>query len=263
MTGVAARVAAGAAVNADAFPRFFRIAGYPVNSYKVFLCIGCYVAILTSTLVGLTSGLSPLALGFGLLGFALLGMLGARAYHLVTHPELYVWRSFTLTARSGHEGGWSVLGGLIIIPLSLLFDAILGIPIGVFWDHMAIAIAVGGAFIRFGCVCNGCCVGRESSAWFAVRQHDVNGVTKRRVPAQWLEIGWWVLAWMGLFWLWPMELPSGSYAFAVLGWYGLGRLWLETLREQITTVAGVRINQAVAAAMALGGGAGLVLRLLI
>lgn len=246
----------------EAFPRFFRIAGYPVNSYKVFLCVGCYVGIMTSAAVGLESGLSPLALGFGLLGCALLGMLGARAYHLASHPSLFLQRSFTLTSRTRGEGGLSVLGAaIVLVPLSLLFDSILGIPIAIFWDHMAIGIAVGGAFIRFGCVFNGCCVGRESSAWFALRQHDVNGVTKRRVPAQWLEIGWWVLAWVGLSWLWPMELPSGSYAFAVLGWYGLGRLWLETLRERITTVAGVRVNQAVAAVMAVGGVAGLVVRL--
>jgi prolipoprotein diacylglyceryltransferase len=250
------------AADPESFPRFFRIAGRPVNSYKVFLCVGCYAGILTSAWVGLASGLSPLALGFGLLGFALLGMLGARAYHLASHPRLYALSGFTLTARSGSEGGWSVLGGVIIVPISLLFDSVLGIPIAVFWDHMAIAIAVGGAFVRFGCVCNGCCVGRESTAWYALRQHDVNWDSKRRVPAQWLEIGWWVLAWLGLLWAWRIALPPGSYAFAVLGWYGLGRLWLENLRERITTVVGIRINLALAALMAVAGAAGLGLSIL-
>src|SRR5262245_39405655 len=113
VTPLATQAPAAPAMNAEAFPRFFRIAGYSINSYKVFLCVGCYVAIMTSSAVGLASGLSPLALGFGLLGFALLGMVGARAYHLASHPELYVRQGFRLTARSGSEGGWSVLGGAI------------------------------------------------------------------------------------------------------------------------------------------------------
>ncbi len=156
----------------------------------------------------------------------------------------------------------SVLGGLVIVPGSLLFDSIFGIPVGVFWDHMAIAIAFGGAWIRFGCVCNGCCVGRDSNRWFALRQHDVHGVYRRRIPAQWLEIAWWLLACGGLLWLWPIQLPTGCYAFAVLGWYGLGRVWLDPLRRHTDVVCGLRINQVLAALVAIVAGTGFLWRTL-
>jgi prolipoprotein diacylglyceryltransferase len=94
-----------------------------------------------------------------------------------------------------------------------------------------------------------------------VSQHDIRGSRQCRIPVQWLEIGWWLLAGAGLLWLWPKSFPPGSYALAVLSWYGLGRLWLEPLREQPDLVAGrVRINQVVAALLALvAGGALLVL----
>jgi prolipoprotein diacylglyceryltransferase len=171
-------------------------------------------------------------------------------YHVAVNYRMYRERRWTLTARAPDEGGWSVLGGLMTVPASLPFDSIVGIPLAVFWDHMAVAIAVGGMFIRFGCVCNGCCVGRDSDAWFAVRQHDVSGACRRRVPVHWLEIVWWLLACAGLAWLWPLKLPAGSCALAVLGWYGLGRTWLQPLRRSSTLVHGIRVDQVVAALLA-------------
>jgi phosphatidylglycerol:prolipoprotein diacylglycerol transferase len=248
------------ALPSPAFPRYFRIARYWVSSYKVFLCIGIYSAILLSAFVGGRSGFSPLRLGAGLLLFAIVGLIGARGYHLVVNFGLYRTTDFSLTSRDQMEGGLSVLGGLVVVPLSLLFDSIFGIPVAVFWDHMAIAVAFGGMWIRFGCVSNGCCVGRETNGWFALSQHDVHGVSRRRIPAQWLEIMWWLLASAGLLWLWPQQLPAGCYAFAVLGWYGLGRFWLEPLREDSALLYGMRINQVVAAFMAVIAGAGFLWR---
>jgi prolipoprotein diacylglyceryltransferase len=183
--------------------------------------------------------------------FAIAGLIGARLYHLAVNFGVYRESGFSVVARDPREGGWSVLGGLVIVPISLLFDSIAGVPVGVFWDHMAIAIAVGGGFIRFGCICNGCCVGRESDSWVARWQHDVRGEYRRRIPAQWLEIAWWLLACIGLLWLWPARLATGSYAAGVIGWYGLGRVLLEPLRAQSAKVHGIRIDRAVSALAAL------------
>jgi prolipoprotein diacylglyceryltransferase len=71
---------------------------------------------------------------------------------------------------------------------------------------------------------------------------------------QWFEIGWWLLAGVGLVWLWAYSLPAGTYAALGLSWYGWGRFCLEPLREQTDRVAGVRINQLVAALLALVAG---------
>ena len=45
------------------FPRFFRINGYAVNSYKFFLCVGIYVGTLATAALASFSGLSPLRVG--------------------------------------------------------------------------------------------------------------------------------------------------------------------------------------------------------
>ena len=64
------------------------------------------------------------------------------------------------------------------------------LPERALWDCMAIGVLAVGFWIRLNCVFNGCCVGRESRGRFSVRLHDIYGVTKRRVPVQFLEMMW-------------------------------------------------------------------------
>ena len=105
---------------------------------------------------------------------------------------------------------------------------------------------------------NGCCVGRETKAPLSVPLHDTRGVSKPRIPVQFLEMAWWLI---GLAVLWPGALPPGSYALAVLAWYGVGRFFLEPLREQPDVIpGGVRIDQVVAALLAVAAGGGLIIR---
>ena len=246
-----------------AFPRYVRIAGCWVNSYKIFLCVGIYLGILASAATAQASGLSALSVGAGTLVCALSALAGARVYHVAVHFPAYRAAGLGASIWNTRDGGWSLFGGLVIVPLTLSFDSWFGIPTAVFWDHMAVGIAVGGAWIRFGCVCNGCCVGKEADTWFALRQHDTRGDSKRRVPVEWLEIAWWLLAVVGLLWLWPVAFPPGCYALGVLGWYGAGRFWLEPLREAPELVyRRVRVNQIVAAALLTVAGAGLLWRII-
>src|SRR5262245_30929112 len=233
------------------FPRYFRFGRYCVNFYKVFLCIGIYVGTIVSALVAQTSGISPLRMAVGCVACGIVGMFGARILFLVTNARRFAKDRIWSEVWNSKRGGWSVFGGLIIVPFSFLLSDWLNIPLGVYWDHMIWGIVSGAVFIRFGCVCNGCCCGKMTSAWYGVHQHDTCGTCQRRIPVQWLEIGWWLLALAGLIVLWPLAFPSGSYAAGGLGWYGLGRFWLEPLRQQSDVVAGVRIHQAIAALLAV------------
>lgn len=241
-----------------AFPRYFKIGRHWVNSYKVFLCIGIYSGILLSAAVAERSGISPLRFGAGCLLVAILGLIGARVYYLAVFFRSYPRDRFWAEAWNLKRGGLSVFGILIVVPFSGWVASLLGIPPAVFWDHMSIGAVLSGAWIRFGCVCNGCCGGKENHGWFALLQHDTQGIYKRRIPVQWLEIGWWLLAGIGLIWLWPARFPPGSYALGVLTWYGLGRFWLEPLREAPDLVYGrVRVDQVVAALLTIVAAGGL------
>lgn len=237
------------------FPRYFRIGGYWVNAYKLLLCVGIYTGTLVSAAVAQVSGMSPLRMGVGCVSCAFLGIVGARMYYLIllalVHGNERLWAEMWNPER----GGGAVFGGLLIVPWSFWLADWLRIPVASYWDHMIFGIVAGAVWIRFGCVCNGCCGGKPTTKWYGVRQRDMHGTRERRIPVPWLEIGWWLLAGAGLLWLWPHPLPPGSLALGTLGWYGVGRFWLEPLREESDLVAGrVRINQVVAALLALMSG---------
>ena len=102
-------------------------------------------------------------------------------------------------------------------------------------------------------------MGRETDTRLGVRLHDSEGVVRRRIPVQFLEMAWWLLG-LGVFLgVWPHALPPGSYALGVLAWYGAGRFILESLREHPDVVLGrVRINQLVAGLIAMGAGGALI-----
>ncbi|HJQ84013.1 MAG TPA: prolipoprotein diacylglyceryl transferase family protein [Candidatus Binatia bacterium] len=233
-------------------PRYVRVAGRWINAYKVFLCLGLYVGILASAAAAAAAGWSPLAEGLACLAYALLGLVGARAYHVAVNWAAYRRGGLGGIARDTERGGWSLFGALVIVPLTFARETVLGIPVASFWDHTAVGIALGGACIRFGCIRNGCCVGRPSAGWLALRQHDVYGVSLPRIPVQWMEIGWWLIAALGWLALRPAPLPAGSYALGVFAWYGIGRFWLEPLRESSDLVRDrIRIDRMVAAALAI------------
>jgi phosphatidylglycerol---prolipoprotein diacylglyceryl transferase len=244
------------------FPRFFRIAGYSVSSYKFFLCVGIYVGTLATAALASSSGLSPLRIGLVAMACALVGFIGARVYHLLVHAPAYVRQGSLGALWDSSQGGFGVFGGLFtFVPASFAAAAWLDIPAAVLWDLMGVGVLAGGFWVRLGCVFNGCCGGRESKVRLSVCLHDTRGVTKPRIPVQFLEMAWWLVGFVAFLMLWPNALPPGSYALAVLTWYGVGRFFLEPLREQSDLVFGrVRINRVVAALLALTAGGALIFR---
>ncbi|BBY43571.1 prolipoprotein diacylglyceryl transferase [Mycolicibacterium celeriflavum] len=242
------------------FPRFFVFAGRRVNSYKAFLAVGICTGTLSTAAVADASGLSPLRVGLAAMVSALAGLIGARVYHVLVHAPTYLKAGSPGALWDGAAGGLSVFGALLtFVPISFAAAAVVGIPFAALCDYMGIGVLVGGFWIRLGCAFNGCCAGRETDTLFGVRLHDTLGVRKRRLPVQFLEMAWWFLGFLCIATLWPKGFPPGSYALAVLAWYGAGRFVLEPLRERPDVICGrVRINQLVAALIALCAGSALV-----
>jgi prolipoprotein diacylglyceryltransferase len=251
----------GHSADLTCYPRYFRILGYWINSYKFFLCIGLYVAVLVSAAVGQHSELSALRVGLASLTCAIAGLFTARVYFLVVsqlHGRTPIdWGNLW----NPRDGGWSVFGSLFgVVPTSLLTCWAFSFPVGKFWDCLGPAILAGGPLVRLGCVFNGCCAGRKTDSRWGICLHDIHYAVRRRIPVQYLEIAWWLLGIASYLSVWPRPLAPGSYALAVLCWYGIGRFWLEPLRESCDMLFGrLRINQVVAALLAAGSGSALAL----
>jgi prolipoprotein diacylglyceryltransferase len=244
------------------FPRFFKIAGYSVNSYKFFLSVGFYVGTVATAALASSSGLSPLPIGLAAMTCGLAGFIGARVYFLLVHAPYYLRQRSLSALWDSSGGGWSLFGALLtFVPALFAAAAWLDIPASVLADHIGVGVLAGGFWGRLGCVFNGCCGGRETKAPFGIRLHDICGVRKTRIPVQFLEMAWWLIGLVAFLMLWPRALPPGSYALGVVAWYAVGRFFLEPLREQPDVVFGrLRIDQIVAALLALTAGGALILR---
>jgi prolipoprotein diacylglyceryltransferase len=236
--------------------------GWSISSYKFFLCVGIYVGTLTTAILASSSGFSPLRIGLAAMACALAGLIGARAYHLLVHAPAYFRRGSVSALWDSREGGMGVFGALItFVPASAGAAAWLNMPAAALWDLMAGGVLTGAFWMRLGCVFNGCCGGRPSELPISLILHDTRGVKKRRLPVQFLEMAWWLMGLVAFLLLWPSALRPGSYALAVLAWYGVGRAFLEPLRELPDIVFHrIRINLVVAALIALGAGITLILR---
>ena len=251
---------AATSVGPTGFPRYFNIGGFWINSYKVFLIIGIYVGSLTAAALAQSTGRSPLRVGLGAMTCALFGLIGARVYHVLIHASHYLGAGSRRRLFDVQSGGWGIFGALLtFVPAALAVAPLIGVGVPDLLDLMSGGVLIGGAFIRLGCVFNGCCVGRETRGPLGVVLHDIQGTCKLRLPVQFYEIAWWLIG-CAFFWgLWPTPAAPGTYALSVLAWYGVGRFFLEPMRETPDVVFGrVRINRVVAAALTVAAAIGLV-----
>lgn len=136
-----------------------QIGNLPIMWYGVFFALGLYVGAYVLRSLGRKRGVDPDALSNMVLLLAVCSVLGARAFYVCTH-----WSQFAadpLSALNVRQGGLVFFGGLI------------GGSLGVVWwihrkklpfwhvaDACAVALPLGHALGRMGCLMNGCCHGK-------------------------------------------------------------------------------------------------------
>ncbi len=243
--------------------RYFHLAGRRLNAYQVLLCVGLYVGVVASAILAASAGLPPLAYGLCSALVGLAGVVGSRVFFVVRDAINRNAPVAVAKVFDGRWGGGSLFGSLLtVVPAAFAAAWWLGISMARYADFAAFGILAGGGLVRLGCVFNGCCAGRETRGWLGVWLYDVHGVWKRRVPVQYLEMGWWVLGAAGFLLLWPVQYPPGSYGLGMLIWYGAARFFLERERELSDRVWGrFRLHCVIAAALVVVSGMLLLLRL--
>lgn len=202
--------------------------------------MGCLAESYGANLLGLNSVHVLLAT---LLLFTL-ALLGARVFFVATRWQQYRGNLRRILDRK--EGGMALYGAL---PLSLILSWLLlrtlRVPIGLFADLTAIGILVGMIFGRFGCLLHGCCCGRETASRFGIYLPNQNGVWRRRIPTQLLEVCLAVGLLIGAIALWEYRpFPGFLFVYSVAG-YAAGRYLLEPNREHQERVGKFRIHRVI------------------
>ncbi len=176
------------------------------------------------------------------------GLIGARAYHVLTDWKSYQGRWVDVVKI--WEGGLGIPGAILGAVLgALIVIRLRGMPLRAMLDMGAVGIPLGQAIGRLGNWFNQELFGRPTDLPWGLE------IDQRHRPVEYLdnetfhptfayEMAWNLLA-CGLLWrLYRRDtLPRGHLFALYLFLYSAGRLWIEALRvDRASLLAGVRVN---------------------
>jgi prolipoprotein diacylglyceryl transferase len=176
------------------------------------------------------------------------GLVGARAYHVITDPELF--RGRWLHVFAIWEGGLGIPGGLLAgVLVGVAVARRRRLRIGVLLDAVAPAIPLAQAIGRLGNWFNQELYGRPTGLPWGLRidpAHRPAGLEHvATYHPTFLYEALWNLVLIGVLLRierrWSLR-PGRLFALYV-GGYALGRLWVESLRiDHANTILGLRLN---------------------
>lgn len=142
-------------------PTLFMIGSIPVRGYGLMLAIGFLIATYVAGRRAEKRGI-PSQMIFDLCLCLLIGgVLGARIFHVLQHPDTYssFWDLFKVW-----EGGLAFYGGFILaVGAALAYIRWKNLSTGKVFDIVAPSLMLGTGFGRIGCLFAGCCFGKPTS----------------------------------------------------------------------------------------------------
>jgi phosphatidylglycerol---prolipoprotein diacylglyceryl transferase len=183
-------------------PIIFSIGGFSVYIYGLFVFFGVMAAYFFSRSAALRRDVDPLVFDSIFFWAVFYGFLGARALFVAVE-----WQYFILHIREAFfsRSGFVLFGGLLAGLPALWFLAIRkGVKPLLIFDALAVGAPLGHALGRVGCFFQGCCYGRQSDAWFAVRfplESEAGTLGYKLIPVQLFESLFLLCLFIFLFWL--------------------------------------------------------------
>lgn len=216
---------AGTATGRTAFLPVVRVLapGVWVGAWPILVTLGAAVALLVQVAL---AGHRELPVGRLLavsLLACLLGVIGAKAYYVLTHPR-----------ESGGvlRAGMSVQGFVLVALGTLLLGSwLVDVPVGPALDVSTPGLLLGMTVGRLGCLFGGCCAGLPTASRWGIWSSD-RRVGVRRIPVQLIESALaGALAVLALSAVLSVDPPvDGIVLVAALAAYTAGRQLLFPLR---------------------------------
>ena len=179
------------------------------------------------------------------------GIIGARLYYVffdfLERPDNYT--SF-YDVIAVWEGGLAIYGGIIFGALGALIGLRWKkIRIPAFFDLLAPAVQMAQAIGRWGNFCNAEAFGGETTLPWRMRIVNDYYPTGIEVHPTFLYESLWNLLGFVLLNLYSKKKKfDGEIFFLYIGWYGLGRMFIEGLRTDSLYLGGLRVSQWLAGA---------------
>jgi prolipoprotein diacylglyceryl transferase len=224
-----------------------------IHAYAICILVGIVAATLLTSYRLKRRGADPGVVLDIALWAVPLGIIGARIFHVLTHPDdyfgpgkdllktLYIW-----------EGGLAIFGGLVLGAVGALIGCrIVGVRFWSFADALAPALLLAQAFGRLGNWFNHELFGVPTTLPWGLQIEKSNPAFPVGLPAGTLflptflyEIIWNLIGIAVILFLEKkFTLQWGKVIALYLIWYGLGRSYLESVRIDPSEIfLGVRTN---------------------
>lgn len=232
---------------------FIEIGPLRIYFYALAILTGIIVATIVTNIRLTKRGGEPwVVIDFAVWTVAL-GIVGARAYHVLTHPGDYFFEGANLLRVFAiNEGGIAIFGAMIGGAVGALIAARLtGVRFWSFADALVPGLLLAQAFGRLGNYFNQELFGTPTTMPWGLEISPSNGAFPIGLPEETLfqptflyEILWNVLGLLVLLGLERMLRPRwGTFFGMYLIWYGIGRAAIETIRlDPSEVLLGIRVN---------------------
>jgi prolipoprotein diacylglyceryl transferase len=232
---------------------YFDLGPFRVHAYALCILAGIIAATLLTSRRLTARGAEP-GVVLDIILFAVpLGIVGARVYHVLTHPGDYfyeganLWRTLFIW-----EGGNAIFGALLGGAVGAFIGCrMTGIRFWTFADALAPGMLIAQALGRFGNWFNHELFGVPTNLPWGLEIESTNPAFPAGLPAGTLfqptflyEIIWNLIGVALILAIERRLHPQWGKVFGLyLIWYGLGRSWLEAIRIDPSEIfLGVRIN---------------------
>lgn len=223
-----------------------------IHAYALCILLGIVVGLIVTNRRLVARGVeSWLILDISLFAIPL-GIIGGRAYHVLTHPADYFAGQDIMRVFYVWEGGLAIFGALILGAVGGWIGCRLsGLRFTALLDAIAPGLIIAQALGRFGNYFNQELYGGPTDLPWGLQIDPLNPAFPLGLPADtlfhptflyealWNLLGAAVIIWAGH----RFQLQWGRNFALYLVWYGIGRMAIETIRlDPSESFLGVRVN---------------------
>ena len=245
-------------ITVDPSPVAFTIFGKEIYWYGIIIACGFLLAVFCMLYRAKTFGLTQDDVLDLILWAVPIGVVCARLYYCVFYWELY--KDNPISVLYIWEGGLAIYGGIIggaitVIAMSLAKK----IPPLVMLDDAAMGVIIGQFCGRWGNFMNREAHGGVTDSFFKMGLTDAAGTVTYYHPTFLYESVWNLFGLILLLCFRDRKKADGQVFFAYSLWYGVGRLFLEGMRQSqyilylIPNVLGISQVVALAAILVSAG----------
>ena len=225
----------------------FSIGSKPIYWYGIIIALGFLLAVVYAMRRSKQFGLTQDNIIDMLICAVPSAIVCARAYYCIFQWELY--KNDPIRVLYIWEGGLAIYGGVIgAVAAVIIFTKVAKIKTSAMLDIGGLGLLIGQSIGRWGNFINREAFGAASTGFLRMGLTDANGSTIYVHPTFLYESLWNALGLLLLHFLSKRRKYDGQTFVMYLGWYGLGRVFIEGLRTDSLYLmhTNLRVSQLVA-----------------